>query len=65
MRALLLGGVSGFLVYNIHPASIFLGDSGALLIGLSFGALTLSAPHQTSGRSDVLSIVASGTARGR
>jgi UDP-GlcNAc:undecaprenyl-phosphate/decaprenyl-phosphate GlcNAc-1-phosphate transferase len=56
--ALLLGGVAGFLVYNFHPASVFLGDSGSLLIGLSFGALTLSAPHQASGRSDVLSIVA-------
>jgi UDP-GlcNAc:undecaprenyl-phosphate GlcNAc-1-phosphate transferase len=56
--ALLLGGVAGFLVYNFHPASIFLGDSGSLLIGLSFGALTLSALPQGSTRSDVLSIVA-------
>jgi UDP-GlcNAc:undecaprenyl-phosphate GlcNAc-1-phosphate transferase len=56
--ALLLGGIAGFLVYNFHPATVFLGDSGSLLLGLSFGALTLSAPHQTGGRSDVLSIVA-------
>ncbi len=29
----LLGACLGFLVYNYHPASIFLGDAGSLLIG--------------------------------
>jgi UDP-GlcNAc:undecaprenyl-phosphate GlcNAc-1-phosphate transferase len=29
----LVGAMSGFLPYNFHPASIFLGDSGSLLIG--------------------------------
>jgi UDP-GlcNAc:undecaprenyl-phosphate GlcNAc-1-phosphate transferase len=29
----LLGAVLGFLPYNFHPASIFLGDSGSLVIG--------------------------------
>ncbi|MEW5800973.1 MAG: MraY family glycosyltransferase [bacterium] len=35
---ILVGNVLGFLVYNFHPASIFLGDSGSLFIGfwLSF-----------------------------
>ncbi len=56
--ALLLGATSGFLVYNVPPASIFLGDSGSLLIGLSFAALTLSARHETGGRSDVFTIAA-------
>ena len=28
-----LGAVLGFLVYNFNPASIFLGDSGSLLLG--------------------------------
>ena len=27
--ALLLGATAGFLVYNFHPASVFMGDSGA------------------------------------
>jgi UDP-GlcNAc:undecaprenyl-phosphate GlcNAc-1-phosphate transferase len=56
--AMLLGAVGGFLVYNVHPASIFMGDSGALLIGFSLAAVTLSPEHATAGRSDVLSIVA-------
>jgi len=37
--AILLGATGGFLVYNLYPASIFMGDSGSLLLGLteSFG----------------------------
>lgn len=31
--ALLLGGVIGFLVYNAHPAKVFMGDTGSLFIG--------------------------------
>ena len=38
----LVGCLAGFLRYNFHPASVFLGDSGSLLIGFllgCFGAL--------------------------
>jgi UDP-GlcNAc:undecaprenyl-phosphate GlcNAc-1-phosphate transferase len=56
--AILLGATGGFLVYNLHPASIFMGDSGSLLLGFSFAAVTLSSGRPTPGRSDVLSIVA-------
>jgi len=56
--AILLGSTGGFLVYNVSPASIFMGDSGSLFLGFSFAALTLSAGHQAPGPSDVLSIVA-------
>ena len=35
----LAGGLAGFLLYNWHPACIFLGDSGALLIGLLIGVI--------------------------
>ena len=55
--AILLGATCGFLVYNIHPASIFMGDSGSLLLGFSLAAVTLT-QRQAPGRSDVLSIVA-------
>jgi UDP-GlcNAc:undecaprenyl-phosphate GlcNAc-1-phosphate transferase len=54
--AILLGATGGFLFYNRHPASIFMGDSGSLLIGFSIAAVTLSSGRQP-GRSDVLSIV--------
>ena len=56
--SILLGATGGFLAFNLHPASIFMGDSGSLLLGFSFGALTLSSAHGGPGRSDVLSIVA-------
>ena len=32
--ALLMGATAGFLVYNCHPATIFMGDSGSLLLGV-------------------------------
>jgi UDP-GlcNAc:undecaprenyl-phosphate GlcNAc-1-phosphate transferase len=39
--ALLLGALLGFLCFNFAPASIFMGDSGSLLIGLLLGVLTV------------------------
>jgi len=36
-----MGSLLGFLVYNWHPASIFLGDCGSLFIGFTLAALTL------------------------
>ncbi len=33
----LAGGLAGFLVWNLHPAKVFMGDTGSLFIG---GALT-------------------------
>ncbi len=42
--ALALGGaLCGFLIYNFHPASIFMGDTGALPIGLLLGVFALEA----------------------
>jgi len=37
----LMGSILGFLVYNFHPASIFLGDCGSLFIGFTLASLTL------------------------
>src|SRR5581483_10938857 len=39
LAAALAGGLAGFLLYNWHPACIFLGDSGSLLIGLLIGVI--------------------------
>ncbi|HZK81433.1 MAG TPA: MraY family glycosyltransferase, partial [Humisphaera sp.] len=39
--ALLLGSLLGFLCFNFAPASIFMGDSGSLVIGLLLGTLTV------------------------
>jgi UDP-GlcNAc:undecaprenyl-phosphate GlcNAc-1-phosphate transferase len=56
--AILLGATAGFLAYNLHPAKIFMGDSGSLFIGLNLAVLTLMGPVRAPGTSDVLSIVA-------
>jgi UDP-GlcNAc:undecaprenyl-phosphate GlcNAc-1-phosphate transferase len=37
----LLGGVIGFLRYNTYPASLFMGDTGSLLLGYSLGAIAV------------------------
>lgn len=34
LMALLVGATAGFLPYNVYPARIFMGETGALLIGL-------------------------------
>lgn len=39
--AALLGGVLGFLKYNIYPARIFMGDTGSLLVGFVIAFLTI------------------------
>ena len=36
------GGLLGFLRYNYHPASVFLGDSGSMLIGFLLSTLSLA-----------------------
>ncbi len=55
---LLAGSVAGFLVFNFPPASIFMGDSGALLLGFSLASLTLGHEGVRVSRSDVVSIIA-------
>ncbi len=37
----LMGASLGFLIYNFHPAKIFLGDSGAIFLGFLLAALGL------------------------
>ncbi|HEY1852288.1 MAG TPA: hypothetical protein VGG60_14795 [Candidatus Binataceae bacterium] len=37
------GALAGFLIYNLHPASIFMGDGGALPLGLLLGTMALHA----------------------
>lgn len=41
MLAMLVGSLMGFLCFNFAPASIFMGDSGSLLIGFILGLLTV------------------------
>jgi UDP-GlcNAc:undecaprenyl-phosphate GlcNAc-1-phosphate transferase len=40
--AILLGATLGFLVHNRHPARIFMGDAGALFLGLLMAVTTIT-----------------------
>ena len=55
--ATLVGATAGFLVYNFHPASIFMGDTGSLFLGLNLAAITLLVDPSSSGGSGLLSVV--------
>lgn len=39
--AAVVGSVLGFLPYNFHPASIFMGDAGAMYLGLALAVLSV------------------------
>lgn len=41
MAIVIVGATLGFLRHNFHPARIFMGDSGAMLLGLVLGAATV------------------------
>ena len=41
ISASLAAGALGFLVFNIHPAKIFMGDTGSLFLGALLGALAI------------------------
>jgi UDP-GlcNAc:undecaprenyl-phosphate/decaprenyl-phosphate GlcNAc-1-phosphate transferase len=41
IAAAVLGACLGFLPHNFHPAKIFMGDAGALLLGLLLASITI------------------------
>jgi UDP-GlcNAc:undecaprenyl-phosphate/decaprenyl-phosphate GlcNAc-1-phosphate transferase len=46
LSAALAGACAGFLVHNFHPARIFMGDSGSMLIGLVLSATAITVTTQ-------------------
>lgn len=38
----LLGGVLAFMIFNWHPAKIFMGDTGSLTLGFALGSLVVA-----------------------
>jgi UDP-GlcNAc:undecaprenyl-phosphate GlcNAc-1-phosphate transferase len=60
IAALVAGACLGFLPHNFQPARIFMGDSGAMLIGLMLAAASTSASGRVDPRSygatDVLAL---------
>jgi UDP-GlcNAc:undecaprenyl-phosphate GlcNAc-1-phosphate transferase len=51
----LAGAVTGFLLYNFHPASVFMGDAGSLFLGSALSLLAIQAHGHAS---NILSLVA-------
>jgi UDP-GlcNAc:undecaprenyl-phosphate GlcNAc-1-phosphate transferase len=45
---IIIGLCVGFLPHNFHPARIFMGDAGAMLLGLLIAASTMSVVGQTN-----------------
>lgn len=39
--SILAGGILGFLVYNLHPARVFMGDMGSLALGGALAAVSI------------------------
>jgi UDP-GlcNAc:undecaprenyl-phosphate/decaprenyl-phosphate GlcNAc-1-phosphate transferase len=48
MSAIVFGAALGFLRHNFYPARIFMGDSGALLLGFVLGAVSIQGLLKTA-----------------
>lgn len=55
--SVLLGCTLGFLIFNFHPAKIFMGDSGALFLGFSLATLSVLGFKQATLVSFIVPIV--------
>lgn len=53
VAAIVVGIALGFLVHNWHPARIFMGDTGAMLLGLLLGAAGVSYVGRTPAPSEI------------
>jgi len=57
MLATFAGSILGFLFYNIHPASIIMGDAGSLFLGYVLGVLTILGTFHSSENPTVFPII--------
>jgi UDP-GlcNAc:undecaprenyl-phosphate GlcNAc-1-phosphate transferase len=48
LAAIVAGAALGFLIHNFHPASIFMGDCGALLLGFLLGCVAVQGSLKTN-----------------
>ena len=46
LTATMVGACLGFLPHNVHPARIFMGDSGSMVLGLAFAAAAITVTGQ-------------------
>ena len=48
LAAIVCGAALGFLIFNFHPASVFMGDCGSNLLGLLLGAVIVEGSLKTN-----------------
>lgn len=48
LAAVVIGACVGFLRYNFHPASVFMGDSGSMLLGFTLATISLLGVMKTT-----------------
>jgi UDP-GlcNAc:undecaprenyl-phosphate GlcNAc-1-phosphate transferase len=48
LAAIICGAALGFLIFNFHPASVFMGDCGSNLLGLLLGAVIVEGSLKTN-----------------
>ena len=48
LAAAILGSVLGFLIYNFHPASVFMGDGGSLSLGFLLACIAVIGAFKTT-----------------
>jgi len=53
----LMGSLLGFLVYNFHPAKIFMGDTGSMFLGFVLALVTVQTSHKSSMAASLLAPV--------
>lgn len=46
--ALLIGSLGGFLLFNSHPARVFMGDTGSLALGAALATVAILTRHEFS-----------------
>ncbi|MDD2518641.1 MAG: phospho-N-acetylmuramoyl-pentapeptide-transferase [Bacilli bacterium] len=42
----LIGSLLGFLIFNVNPAKVFMGDTGSLALGATLGAIAIITRHE-------------------
>ena len=43
-----IGATLGFLVFNLHPAKVFMGDTGSLTLGATMATIAILTSHELS-----------------
>ncbi len=55
--AIFAGTLAGFLVFNWHPSSIFMGDTGSMWIGFMLATLTVMSTFYSEGKPTLLPVI--------